>query len=52
MIEVKRNVFEAIGNTPLIELAHLDGLSPKIKVWAKLEGSIRVARLKTGRPIT
>ncbi len=33
------NVLEAIGNTPLVELAGLNGKHPNVKVFGKLEGS-------------
>ena len=38
MKQVKHSVFEAIGNTPLVELRHLDGINTKVKIYAKLEG--------------
>jgi len=33
------SVLESIGNTPLIELQHLDAQFPRIRILAKLEGS-------------
>jgi len=36
--QLKHSVFEAIGNTPLVELRHLDGINPEVKIYAKLEG--------------
>jgi cysteine synthase B len=38
MKEVKSSVFDAIGNTPLVELSKLDGLNPRVKIYGKLEG--------------
>jgi cysteine synthase B len=38
MEKVKHRIFDAIGNTPLVELSKLDGLNPKVKMLAKLEG--------------
>lgn len=38
MIQAK-HVYEAIGNTPLVELHNHDGISPRVKVYAKLEGN-------------
>jgi cysteine synthase B len=38
MKEVKSSVFDAIGNTPLVELTKLDGLNPRVKIYGKLEG--------------
>jgi len=38
MKQLKHNVFEAIGNTPLVELTKVDGIGPKVKIYAKLEG--------------
>jgi S-sulfo-L-cysteine synthase (O-acetyl-L-serine-dependent) len=39
MRQVTHNVFEAIGNTPLVELHNVDGINPRVKIYAKLEGS-------------
>ncbi|MBN1691470.1 MAG: PLP-dependent cysteine synthase family protein [Dehalococcoidia bacterium] len=36
--EIKHRVFDAIGNTPLVELGPLDGVNPRVKILAKLEG--------------
>jgi cysteine synthase B len=33
------SVLRAIGNTPLVELATLNGASPKVRILAKLEGN-------------
>jgi cysteine synthase B len=38
MKEIKHRVFDAIGNTPLVELGPLDGVNPRVKILAKLEG--------------
>jgi len=38
MKEIKHRVFDAIGNTPLIELGPLDGVNPRVRILAKLEG--------------
>jgi cysteine synthase B len=38
MKEVKSSVFDAIGNTPLVELTKLDGLNSRVKIYGKLEG--------------
>jgi cysteine synthase B len=38
MKDVKSSVFDAIGNTPLVELTKLDGLNPRVKIYGKLEG--------------
>lgn len=38
MKQVKHNVFEAIGNTPMVEITRLDGINPAVKIYAKLEG--------------
>jgi cysteine synthase B len=38
MKQLKHNVFEAIGNTPLVELTKVDGINPRVKIYAKLEG--------------
>lgn len=38
MKQVKRNVYEAIGDTPLVELCNVDGINPRVKIYAKLEG--------------
>ncbi len=38
MSEIKHRVFDAIGNTPLVELGPLDGINPRVKILAKLEG--------------
>ena len=38
MSEIKHRVFDAIGNTPLVELGPLDGVNPRVKILAKLEG--------------
>jgi cysteine synthase B len=35
---VKSSVFDAIGNTPLVELTRIDGVNPKVKIFGKLEG--------------
>ncbi|MBN1374580.1 MAG: cysteine synthase family protein [Dehalococcoidia bacterium] len=39
MKQAKHNVYEAIGNTPLVELRILDSINPKVKIFAKLEGN-------------
>jgi len=39
MKQAKHNVYEAIGNTPLVELRNTDGINPRVKVFAKLEGN-------------
>jgi len=33
------SVLGAIGNTPLVELAHLNGHRPSVRVYGKLEGN-------------
>jgi cysteine synthase B len=33
------SILDAIGNTPLVELKDLNGYSPKVRIFAKLEGS-------------
>ena len=33
------SVFDAIGNTPLVELTSLNGKRPKVRIFAKLEGN-------------
>jgi cysteine synthase B len=33
------SVLQAIGNTPLVELTHLNGVKPGVKVFGKLEGN-------------
>jgi len=38
MNEIKHRVFDAIGNTPLVELGPLDGVNPNVRILAKLEG--------------
>ncbi len=38
MNQMKSSVFDAIGNTPLVELSRLDGLKPGVKIYGKLEG--------------
>jgi len=38
MKEIKHRVFDAIGNTPLVELGPLNGANPRVKILAKLEG--------------
>jgi len=38
MDEIKYRVFDAIGNTPLVELGPIDGVNPHVKILAKLEG--------------
>lgn len=38
MKEIKHRIFDAIGNTPLVELGPLDGVNPRVKILAKLEG--------------
>ena len=38
MKEIKHRVFDAIGNTPLVELGPLDGVNPRVRILAKLEG--------------
>ena len=37
--ETKMSVLESIGNTPLVELQHLDSEFPNVKILAKLEGN-------------
>ena len=39
MKQANHNVYEAIGNTPLVELRNWDGISPRVKVFGKLEGN-------------
>jgi len=39
MKQLKHKVYEAIGNTPLVELRNVNGVNPKVKVYAKLEGN-------------
>ncbi|MGA9048233.1 MAG: cysteine synthase family protein [Dehalococcoidia bacterium] len=38
MKEVKSSVFDAIGNTPMVQLSKLNGLKPGVKIYCKLEG--------------
>jgi len=38
MKEIKHRVFDAIGNTPLVELGPLEGVNPRVRILAKLEG--------------
>jgi cysteine synthase B len=38
MKEIKHRVFDAIGDTPLVELGPLDGVNPRVRILAKLEG--------------
>jgi cysteine synthase B len=38
MKQLKHNIFDAIGNTPLVELRKPDGINKNVKVYAKLEG--------------
>lgn len=38
MKQMKHNIFDAIGNTPLVELRKVDGLSNNVRIYAKLEG--------------
>jgi cysteine synthase B len=38
MTEIRHRVFDAIGNTPLVELGPLDGVNPRVSILAKLEG--------------
>ena len=38
MIDIKHRVFNAIGDTPLVELGPLDGANPHVRILAKLEG--------------
>jgi len=38
MNEIKYRIFDAIGNTPLVELGPIDGVNPKVRILAKLEG--------------
>jgi len=38
MREIKHRVFDAIGNTPLVELGTINGVNPKVRILAKLEG--------------
>jgi len=38
MKQLKHNIFDAIGNTPLVELRKADGINNNVKVYAKLEG--------------
>ncbi len=33
------SILESIGNTPLVELQHLDSEFPNVKILAKLEGN-------------
>ncbi|MCK4273583.1 MAG: cysteine synthase family protein [Dehalococcoidales bacterium] len=39
MENTHKNVLAAIGNTPLVQLANLDGGNPGVKIFAKLEGN-------------
>jgi S-sulfo-L-cysteine synthase (O-acetyl-L-serine-dependent) len=38
MKQLKHNIFDAIGNTPLVELRKPDGINKNVKVYGKLEG--------------
>jgi cysteine synthase B len=38
MIDIKHRVFNAIGDTPLVELGPLAGANPHVRILAKLEG--------------
>ncbi len=38
MKQVSKNIFEAIGNTPLVQLRNIDGLNPRVRIYGKLEG--------------
>jgi cysteine synthase B len=38
MIDIKHRVFNAIGDTPLVELGPLVGANPHVRILAKLEG--------------
>lgn len=39
MKQAKHNIYEAIGNTPLVELCIPNGINPRVKIFAKLEGN-------------
>ena len=43
------DILSAIGNTPLIELTHLDG-TPLVKIFAKLEACNPGDRSRIGPP--
>ena len=45
MVENIMSILSAIGNTPLIELVNLS-INPKVKIFAKLEGSIPGGSIK------
>jgi cysteine synthase B len=38
MVDIKHRVFNAIGDTPLVELGPLAGANPHVRILAKLEG--------------
>lgn len=38
MKQLKRSVFDAIGNTPLVQLHGVDGISKNVRIFGKLEG--------------
>jgi S-sulfo-L-cysteine synthase (O-acetyl-L-serine-dependent) len=38
MNQLKTSIFDAIGNTPLVELRKADGISKNVKIYGKLEG--------------
>jgi cysteine synthase B len=39
MEKAKHRLFDAIGNTPIVELAGFDGANPAVTIYAKLEGN-------------
>ena len=39
MEKAKHRLFDAIGNTPIIELVGFNGISPGVTIYAKLEGN-------------
>jgi cysteine synthase B len=39
MEKTRHRLFDAIGNTPIVELASFSGINPGVTIYAKLEGS-------------
>ena len=39
MEKTKHRLFDAIGNTPIVELAGFNGINPGVTIYAKLEGN-------------